>query len=304
MAPRHIEPWSGGYPQTLRNWNGVFPHGRWPETPVQCCRYGGFAANAVPLTVRREVASSLAEALDSSHSRIRLVVTDLDGTLLRSDGQISDTTRNVLLELHERAVPVLVATARPRAWIMHLLDHMPYLSGAICSNGALVIDAKSRRVVHQAVLGPKLLRSVVASVRDRFGPVPIAVDYIAAAKLARPLRQSWMLCVRGAPAGASTCRRLLPLVICQMTWVFSRKSAEGSLSRMPIRRLSVLPTQSPKVTIAMVSLPTWRGRSYADRPRNRAPAHQRAVLPANRRYVARSPSLNCRAVDHPNALAK
>jgi len=63
---------------------------------------------------------------------------------------------------------------------MHLLDHMPYLSGAICSNGALVIDAKSRRVVHQAVLGPKLLRSVVASVRDRFGPVPIAVDYIAA----------------------------------------------------------------------------------------------------------------------------
>ena len=35
----------------------------------------------------------------------RLVATDLDGTIVRSDGSVSDRTREVLLELDGRGVP-------------------------------------------------------------------------------------------------------------------------------------------------------------------------------------------------------
>ena len=47
----------------------------------------------------------------------RLVATDLDGTLVRSDGTVSATTREVLAALDDRGVPVVIVTARPIRWM-------------------------------------------------------------------------------------------------------------------------------------------------------------------------------------------
>ena len=47
----------------------------------------------------------------------RLVATDLDGTLLHSDGPVTARTRAVLAELDERGVPVVFATGRPIRWM-------------------------------------------------------------------------------------------------------------------------------------------------------------------------------------------
>ena len=57
----------------------------------------------------------------------RLVATDLDGTLVRSDGTISPYTREVLDELDRRGVPVVFVTGtadendarRPGSIIVH-----------------------------------------------------------------------------------------------------------------------------------------------------------------------------------------
>ena len=46
----------------------------------------------------------------------RLVATDLDGTLVRSDGTVSAYTQRVLAELDERGVPVVFVTGRPLRW--------------------------------------------------------------------------------------------------------------------------------------------------------------------------------------------
>lgn len=42
----------------------------------------------------------------------KLILTDLDGTLLRSDGSISERTKQVLKECQERGIFVVIATAR------------------------------------------------------------------------------------------------------------------------------------------------------------------------------------------------
>ena len=46
---------------------------------------------------------------------IRLVVTDLDGTLWLGDGVVPQTTRAAMAELERREIPLLAATAR-RSW--------------------------------------------------------------------------------------------------------------------------------------------------------------------------------------------
>jgi Cof subfamily protein (haloacid dehalogenase superfamily) len=70
----------------------------------------------------------------------RLVATDLDGTLLRSDGSLSDRTREVLATLDERGVPVVIVTGRPMRWLADLLDVVGHHGLAIVSNGAAVYD--------------------------------------------------------------------------------------------------------------------------------------------------------------------
>jgi phosphoglycolate phosphatase-like HAD superfamily hydrolase len=46
----------------------------------------------------------------------RLVATDLDGTLVRTDGSISARTRAVLAAVEARGVPVVFVTGRPLRW--------------------------------------------------------------------------------------------------------------------------------------------------------------------------------------------
>ena len=52
----------------------------------------------------------------------RLVATDLDGTLLDSEGRVSARTRAVLDELDAAGVPVVFTTGRPIRWMEELWE--------------------------------------------------------------------------------------------------------------------------------------------------------------------------------------
>ena len=70
----------------------------------------------------------------------RLVATDLDGTLVRKDGTVSPYTRDVLVALEDRGVPVIFVTGRPLRWTTPLFEHVGSHGLAIVSNGAMVWD--------------------------------------------------------------------------------------------------------------------------------------------------------------------
>lgn len=69
-----------------------------------------------------------------------LVATDLDGTLVRSDGTVSPYTREVLLELDRRGVPVVFVTGRPLRWAEAVFDYVAPHGLAVVSNGAMIWD--------------------------------------------------------------------------------------------------------------------------------------------------------------------
>jgi Cof subfamily protein (haloacid dehalogenase superfamily) len=70
----------------------------------------------------------------------KLVATDLDGTLVRSDGSVSAYTVDVLRRLDERGVAVIFVTGRPLRWAELVFEHVGSHGLAIVSNGALVWD--------------------------------------------------------------------------------------------------------------------------------------------------------------------
>ncbi|HET6697771.1 MAG TPA: HAD-IIB family hydrolase, partial [Nocardioidaceae bacterium] len=48
---------------------------------------------------------------------LKLVATDLDGTLLHTDGSVTARTRRVLAALEEQGVLVVFVTGRPIRWM-------------------------------------------------------------------------------------------------------------------------------------------------------------------------------------------
>ena len=79
-------------------------------------------------------------------NRPRLVATDLDGTLVRSDGTVSAYTREVIARVEEAGVPVVFVTGRPLRWAEEVFDYVGDHGLAVISNGALVWDVAADRV--------------------------------------------------------------------------------------------------------------------------------------------------------------
>lgn len=78
---------------------------------------------------------------------IRLVATDLDGTLLDGAGEVSTRTREAITALEEHGVVVVFVTGRPLRWMDTLWEHVGDHGLAICSNGGIVFDARRHEVV-------------------------------------------------------------------------------------------------------------------------------------------------------------
>ncbi|MDJ0396301.1 Cof-type HAD-IIB family hydrolase [Rhodococcus sp. G-MC3] len=71
---------------------------------------------------------------------VRLVATDLDGTLLRSDRTISPRTAAAMASAHSAGIEVVWATARARHSIDELAVSCGFTGKAIGANGAVVLD--------------------------------------------------------------------------------------------------------------------------------------------------------------------
>jgi HAD superfamily hydrolase (TIGR01484 family) len=82
----------------------------------------------------------------AAHDRPRLVATDLDGTLLHTDGSVTGRTREVLTAMEDLGVVVVFVTGRPVRWMDDLWEHVGDLGLAVCSNGGIVYDVHARAV--------------------------------------------------------------------------------------------------------------------------------------------------------------
>lgn len=95
----------------------------------------------------------------------RLIATDLDGTLLRSDRSVSERTCAALKACSAAGIEVVLVTARPHRTVLDLARLIGCAATAICANGAAVLDVTTgiAELVHAFTVGQAL--SIVAELR-------------------------------------------------------------------------------------------------------------------------------------------
>jgi Cof subfamily protein (haloacid dehalogenase superfamily) len=107
---------------------------------------------------------------------LRLVATDLDGTLLRSDGTVSPRTRQVIDDLESRGVTVVFVTGRPTRWMDSLWEHVGDHGLAVCSNGGIVYDVAEHRVRSHRPIPVDVGREVAARLRSGIPGTTFALE--------------------------------------------------------------------------------------------------------------------------------
>lgn len=104
----------------------------------------------------------------------RLVATDLDGTLLRSDGSVSARTRTALAAARRTGAGHIVVTGRAVNWTRHVLDDLGYTGLAVCGQGAQVYHAGEHRLLTSVTLDRRAARHAVEALEAEIGPLWIA----------------------------------------------------------------------------------------------------------------------------------
>lgn len=97
---------------------------------------------------------------------VKLVASDIDGTLLRSDGTVSDRTRRAVAEAEKAGLVFVLVTGRPPRWLAPVRDQLDHRGVAICANGALVMDLHTEQVVQVNAFDTDIARQVLAALRD------------------------------------------------------------------------------------------------------------------------------------------
>ncbi|KQC38501.1 MULTISPECIES: HAD family hydrolase [Frankia] len=110
-----------------------------------------------------------------------LVATDLDGTLIRSDGTVSARTRAALRRVERSGATVVFVTGRPSRVMAGVVAQTSASGLAICANGALVFDLDSgvpvsHRFLEQAT-ALRLARAIRAAVPDAVFAVESGVRF-------------------------------------------------------------------------------------------------------------------------------
>lgn len=97
--------------------------------------------------------------------RFRLVVTDLDGTLLSSQQKISPRNLAALTSWAARGAHICVATGRHPASALQLTSRFEFPYTLVAMNGAVIIDQPANRITRRAFLQPDETRSVLEVLR-------------------------------------------------------------------------------------------------------------------------------------------
>lgn len=119
----------------------------------------------------------------------RLVATDLDGTLVHSDGVVTERTRVVLAELDARGVPVVFVTGRPLRWAVEVFAHVGRHGLAIVSNGALVWNVPEERIHLERLLPREEGLEVSRRIREAAPEAAFAVETLSGIALEPGFRE-------------------------------------------------------------------------------------------------------------------
>ena len=90
-----------------------------------------------------------------------LYVSDMDGTLLQSNGKMSEFTKEKLNELYNKGISFSVATARSMISAMPILQGVHFAAPIVLMNGVFVYDTETKKAVKYHEIEHSVLQKVL-----------------------------------------------------------------------------------------------------------------------------------------------
>ncbi len=90
-----------------------------------------------------------------------LYISDMDGTLLQSNGKMSEFTKEKLNDFYKKGIPFSVATARSMVSAMPLLEGVHFAAPVVLMNGVFVYDTESGKAVKYHEIEHSVLQQVL-----------------------------------------------------------------------------------------------------------------------------------------------
>lgn len=110
----------------------------------------------------------------------KLVATDLDGTIVRSDETVSSFTHAVFDRVRARGIPIVGATGRgPRLESLSRND-LPHADLLVLGGGGRVLDLRGTtpRVLRDARVPGNVIGSLIGKLEDQLGPVSLLLEVL------------------------------------------------------------------------------------------------------------------------------
>lgn len=123
----------------------------------------------------------------------RLVATDLDGTIIRSDGTISRRTTQALIAAEKAGATVVLVTGRPPRWIGDIAEQTGHHGIVICSNGAIVYDLHDEQIIESTLIPVDIVTEVVETLLTAMPELSFAVETGVDAYRSHGYRSGWNL---------------------------------------------------------------------------------------------------------------
>lgn len=108
---------------------------------------------------------------------VRLLASDVDGTLVRSDGTVSPATRAAVQRATAAGLLIAFVTGRPPRWLHEVADDTGHTGVAVAGNGAVLYDLRTESVLSGHLLEPARLTTLTELLRAAFPNARFAVEY-------------------------------------------------------------------------------------------------------------------------------
>ena len=105
--------------------------------------------------------------------KIKMIVTDLDNTLLRTDKTISDYTAHILNKCKEKNIKIAFATARPKRTVNEFFEK--HFADCLAIHNGAVIYAGDKEISHFGI-SPDITKNILVSLAHRFPKTTWSVE--------------------------------------------------------------------------------------------------------------------------------
>ena len=110
--------------------------------------------------------------------QIKLVASDLDGTLLNKNKEITPRLFDALKKLDELGIYFVPSTGRPFGTVPLAIKELPFLKYVITSNGAAIYDAVEQKNIIENFLTPEAVDAVIKIAKE----LPVITEYFIEGK--------------------------------------------------------------------------------------------------------------------------